>query len=154
MSTRFESLSGVILTLIKQLNLQNEMDIYHLCEHWEEIAGPQIALHTVPEKLRFNRLTLSVDSAPWMNQLTFFKKEIIEKINRFLQKQIVHELFFKLTPLPASSKKNEVFNFGIENTKAPMMKEEASVLEEALKGLQSAEMRKQIETAIAGYFKK
>jgi len=153
MSNRFVSLSDVILTLIEKLNLQKEMTIYHICEHWEEIVGLQIALHTAPEKLSFDTLYLCVDSAPWMNQLTFFKKEIIEKTNRFLQKRIINEVFFKLTLLPPAPKK-EVLNFDIANQNAILVSEEVIAMEDALNLLEDTETRKKIVMAVTGYFQK
>jgi len=151
MSNRFVSLSDVILSLIEKLNLQKEMDIYHLCEHWEGVVGPQIALHTAPERLRFDTLSLSVDSAPWMNQLTFFKKEIIEKTNHFLQKRLIKEIYFRLAPFPVSPRK-ETSNFRIANQNALMISEEIIALGDALKDLQDEEIRNKIALAVTGYF--
>ena len=153
MATRFESLSDVISSLIEGLNLQKEMTLYHLTSHWEEIVGPQIALHTAPESLRFDTLSLSVDSAPWMNQLTFFKKDIIKNINKYLQKNQVREIFFRLAPRTTPYPKKEVHLESAHQT-APLISEEVIALQDALKELQDTEMQKRIATAITGYFQK
>ncbi|MBI3599007.1 MAG: DUF721 domain-containing protein [Nitrospirae bacterium] len=150
MSNRFVALSDVILNLIERLNLQKEMNIYHLCEHWEEIVGCQIAAHTAPEKLRFNTLSLLVDSAPWMNQLTFLKKEIIEKTNQFLQKQLILDLYFKLASFPTSSKKEIPHFEGMKQNEALMTKE-VLVLSNELHLLQHEGIRKTIEKAFTKY---
>jgi predicted nucleic acid-binding Zn ribbon protein len=150
MATRFESLSGAITSLIERLHLTQEMTLYQLASHWEEIVGPQIALHTVPETLRFDTISISVDSAPWMNQLTFLKKGIIKNINTFLHKNQVREILFRLAPRATPSSKKEMPYTDTTIQSAPIMPD----LEAALKDVPSATMRRQIETALAGYFKK
>lgn len=153
MITRFASLSGVILNLIDGLNLQEEMTLYQLAKHWGEIVGPQIAAHTIPERLRFDTLSLSVDSAPWMNQLTFFKKEIVNNTNKFLSKRQIQNVMFRSAPRMTPPPQKEIATSGIANQKTPLMPAERMAMEEALKGLHDIEVRKKITTAITGYFK-
>ncbi len=164
MPTRFISLSDVILNQIERLGLQKEMTLYCLSSHWEEIVGPQIALHTVPETLRFETLSLSVDSAPWMNQLTFFKKEIIKNTNQFLQKNSqgqralrgshpqIREVFFRLAPRTMPYPKREVASEITSQTQP--IPDEVIALQDALKELQDAEMQKKIARAAMEYFQK
>ncbi len=147
MPNRFISLSDVILNLVAQMGLQGEMHLYSLCAHWEEIVGPQIARHTTPERLRSDRLILCVDSAPWMNQLTFLKKEIIGKTNRFLQKQIVNDLFLKLAPLPKPDQQG-VLNPKMTNQNAPLTAEEVMAIESTLTKLRDTETRKKIAAVL------
>ncbi len=159
MATRFISLSDVILNEIERMGLQKEMSLYYLSCLWEEIVGPQIALHTAPETLRFDTLYLSVDSAPWMNQLTFFKKEIIKNVNNFLQKKgcdprdQIREVFFRLAPRTTPYPEKMVVA-EIANQNGPMMKEEVIALQNALSLLEDTEIKKKIATAMTGYFQK
>ena len=129
------------------------MLLFRLREHWEEIVGPQIALHSAPDNLRFGKLFISVDSAPWMNQLTFFKKEILEKTNRFLQNKTVDEVFFNLTPLTAP-KKEILLNTVPFNQTPISVSDEVLALSDAISLLQDTETRKKIATAVKGYFQK
>jgi len=103
----FQSLGGILEGLLQEWGGQKDLTLWRLAEHWKEVVGPQIALHTAPQMIRFHTLTLAVDSAPWMHQLLFFKKEIIEKTNRFLKKTLIEEIYFKMMPLtqPILSKK-------------------------------------------------
>ncbi|MBI4715576.1 MAG: DUF721 domain-containing protein, partial [Nitrospirae bacterium] len=52
--------------------------------------------HTRPEEIRFKKLHLVVDSSAWMQQLTFFKKEIIEKVNTAFRTEMVRDLRMKV----------------------------------------------------------
>jgi predicted nucleic acid-binding Zn ribbon protein len=62
---------------------------------WESAVGPQIALHARPVAFRDNTLTVAVDSAPWMQQLNFLKKQLVEKLNNRLDEALVAEIYFK-----------------------------------------------------------
>jgi len=154
MSTRFISLSDVLMSLIAQMNLQKEMTLYKISEHWEEIVGPQIAAHTAPESLRFETLSLSVDSAPWMNQLTFFKKDIVKNTNRFLQKNQIREVFFRLAPRTTPYPQKEVAHLEIANQSAPLISEEVIALQDALNLLEDTEIKNKIANTVTGYFQK
>jgi len=62
---------------------------------WDEAVGARIALHAQPAAFRDGTLTLSVDSAPWMQQLTYLKRELISKVNEALDEDLVQEIYMK-----------------------------------------------------------
>lgn len=68
---------------------------------WNDCVGEQIASHARPAAFRDGTLTLCVDSAPWMQQLNFLKKQLMEKLNARLGEELVREIFLKAgTVLP------------------------------------------------------
>jgi predicted nucleic acid-binding Zn ribbon protein len=76
---------------------------------WESAVGSRIASHAVPAAFRDGTLTLTVDSAPWMQQLNYLKRELIEKVNEKLGDELVKELYMKAGKVagPAAPKKAE-----------------------------------------------
>jgi hypothetical protein len=109
MSNRVQSLSVVLAGICRQLGMQGQMALYQIQAHWGEIVGPQISTHSAPEAIRFRALSLGVDSAPWMNQLLFFKRKIVEKTNQFivmhdLQIPPIEDLHLKVVSLGLSNK--------------------------------------------------
>jgi predicted nucleic acid-binding Zn ribbon protein len=62
---------------------------------WEDAVGSRIALHAAPSGFRDGTLTVTVDSAPWMQQLSFLKRELIAKVNDELGHELVKDLYFK-----------------------------------------------------------
>ena len=62
---------------------------------WESAVGSRIASHAVPAAFRDGTLTLSVDSAPWMQQLSFLKRELIAKVNGELGEEMVKDIYMK-----------------------------------------------------------
>lgn len=64
-------------------------------EVWDEAIGGKIAAHAQPVAFREGTLTVHVDSAPWLQQLTYLKKDLIAKVNEALEEELVKELHLK-----------------------------------------------------------
>jgi hypothetical protein len=62
---------------------------------WDSAVGKQIASRARPVSFRAGTLTVAVTSAPWMQQLSFLKKGIMEKLNAYLGEEIVRDLYLK-----------------------------------------------------------
>jgi len=62
---------------------------------WDMAVGEQIAAHARPVGFRDGVLNVAVDSAPWMQQLTYLKKQIVAKLNKRLGEELVIDLFLK-----------------------------------------------------------
>lgn len=62
---------------------------------WDSAVGKQIAGRARPVSFRDGTLTVAVESAPWMQQLTFLKKGIMEKLNARLGEEVVREIYLK-----------------------------------------------------------
>jgi predicted nucleic acid-binding Zn ribbon protein len=74
---------------------------------WDAAVGRQIAGKARPVGFRDGILTVAVASAPWMQQLTFLKRGMIERLNERLGRDLVQEIYLKAgrpeTP-PAAAK--------------------------------------------------
>lgn len=98
----FSSANQVLQDLIVRYGLEGPLAEHRLREHWAEIVGPQIAAHARPDKIRFRKLYLSVDSPMWMQELTFLKSTLIDKVNsalnRFQDRFHIQELILQMGP--------------------------------------------------------
>ncbi|WP_236685565.1 DUF721 domain-containing protein [Geobacter pickeringii] len=63
--------------------------------HWEGAVGPQIAGHARPVSFRDGVLTVAVASAPWMQELNFLKRTLVERLNILIGEPVVREIFLK-----------------------------------------------------------
>ena len=70
---------------------------------WESAVGSRIASHAQPASFRDGTLTLSVDSAPWMQQLSYLKRELIAKVNGELGYELVKDLYMKAGKIAAAA---------------------------------------------------
>lgn len=70
---------------------------------WERSVGEQIAARARPAAFRDGTLTISVDNAPWMQQLTYLKEEIITRLNKNIGDEMVKEIYLKAGSAPLSN---------------------------------------------------
>jgi predicted nucleic acid-binding Zn ribbon protein len=89
-------IQGILNQVIRQHGLEGKFREYQLLLQWEEIVGRTIAQHTYPETIRFKKLILRVDSPVWMQQLTFLKKDMLQKINETFREGMVQDIQLRL----------------------------------------------------------
>jgi hypothetical protein len=64
-------------------------------QHWEQVVGAAIARRARPVRLAGGVLTVAVGSAPWMQQLSFMKADLITRLNGCLGEERVREIVLK-----------------------------------------------------------
>jgi len=93
-------LGGVLQGVIARLGLRRELDDYRVFEAWERIVGPQIARNARPTRLDAKRLVVSVKNAVWMQELSLLREDIRLKLNEWMGREIVSEVFLVLGAPP------------------------------------------------------
>lgn len=75
-------------------DLKNLIDGANLVLHWEKIVEDPISSQT--EALKFYKGILYVEavSSVWANELTYLKKELIDKLNQQFDKPIIKDIKF------------------------------------------------------------
>jgi predicted nucleic acid-binding Zn ribbon protein len=92
----FISVGDVLVSLARRYGFQSKLFEARLQERWPSIAGETIAGHTRPEMIRFKRLYLLVENSVWLQQLTFLKPGLIDKINTAAGKPIVADIILRV----------------------------------------------------------
>ena len=62
---------------------------------WDETVGPAIAAQARPAGFRDGVLTVMVANAPWMQQLTFLKRDIMARLNARLGCDLVTDIYLR-----------------------------------------------------------
>jgi hypothetical protein len=104
---------------------------------WDSAVGKQIASRARPVSFRDGTLTVAVESAPWMQQLTFLKKGIMEKLNSLLGDELVRDIYLKAgEPEKVISRRNQ------EKTRArELSSEERQKIAEKMNSVSDWELR-------------
>ena len=91
---RPEAVGDLLEDVLADLGLTDKLEGYRAVLAWEEVAGPSLAEHA--QALRFHRgkLELAVPSGVWRTQLSFSKRQLIERLNQRLGKTVVRDLIF------------------------------------------------------------
>lgn len=93
-------LQAILDGVFKQLNRTPEQrEQLRIWDIWQEVVGPQIADKTRPETLRNAVLVVSVSSSVWMQELSFMKQKILDRISQRLAPGTIREIRFKLGDL-------------------------------------------------------
>jgi hypothetical protein len=91
----------VLAPLLKQLGIEEGVRLERLRRDWQEIFHGMLAAHMAPHSLAEGELLLHVASPIWIQQLTFFKPEILSK----LQVYGVRSVRFRVGRMPRPSEK-------------------------------------------------
>lgn len=62
---------------------------------WKEIVGTNVSAHAKPTHIQDKIFFVKVDSSAWCNELSFFKKDIIKKINEKVGTRVIKDVYFK-----------------------------------------------------------
>ena len=88
-------LSSLLPTLFSGKPLGSRLRESAIWRVWDKAVGQTIATKARPAAFREGTLTVVVSSAPWMQQLGFLKRQIIEAVNGALGEGLVTEIYLK-----------------------------------------------------------
>jgi hypothetical protein len=97
-------IAELIGRLIEHHGITDEVRRRAVCIYWLEIAGERIASKTFPVGLADGVLQVSAINSSWVHELRFFKAQLIEQVNRWVDANqiwlgpppLVHDMRFAL----------------------------------------------------------
>jgi hypothetical protein len=92
---RPELLSSLLHKSFDGTGLGERLKDLVIWQHWEQVVGAAIARRARPLRLSGGVLTVVVGSAPWMQQLTFMKADLVSRLNSCLGEDGVREIVLK-----------------------------------------------------------
>lgn len=75
--------SPLFLSLLRELGLEDRYRVDTLQREWSALFGEPLSLHTCPSGLKEGELLVTVDSPLWLQQLKFFKEEMLKRLQSF-----------------------------------------------------------------------
>jgi predicted nucleic acid-binding Zn ribbon protein len=90
-----EPMHHVIDALIATLGIKQKLDAYGIIPLWPGIVGPQVAKVTDVERIENGVLYIHVTNAPWRSELTFRRKEILQKIQQTMNGDVIKDIRFR-----------------------------------------------------------
>ena len=88
-------ISNAISSIIDQLGIGVKIKQYEVVNSWSKIVGEQIAKVSSAERMEGGKLFVRVSRSTWRNELLFLKKELISKINKTINQEIVKDIIFR-----------------------------------------------------------
>lgn len=90
-----QSLGDALKMLVQSLGIEKQIEQYKIFDVWNEVVGQQVAKVAQPERLQNGVLIVNVNNAPWRTELTFRKKEILEKIHEQTKSKSIIDIKFR-----------------------------------------------------------
>jgi predicted nucleic acid-binding Zn ribbon protein len=82
-------IGDVIASLMTDGTLPYRPDDVEIWRVWKEVVGQTYAENSQPSRIRKKQLTVTVADSIWLQELTFYKETILEKLNRKLGRKAV-----------------------------------------------------------------
>ena len=77
--------------------LARKMQQHTIWKLWPSIAGPTLSATVHPDRFSGTTLTLAVTNSVWMQELTYLKMELLEKIQAAMGAECVTDIRFELS---------------------------------------------------------
>lgn len=90
-----EPFASALDKFVRQVGITKKMKQFSVITSWGEIVGEQIARVTQAERIDNGILFVKTATAPWRNELTLRRLEILEKVNAAAGAKVVKEIRFR-----------------------------------------------------------
>ncbi len=89
-----QSLKIAIDSMLKRFGIDNAIAQNKALNNWNEIVGDRVARNTQPDRVEHGVIIVKVSSSTWRQELYFQKKEILQKINNTIGKNVIRDIRF------------------------------------------------------------
>ena len=90
-----KTIGAIVKRVLKDLRLGKKLLQYEVLGEWDKIVGERIARAATAERVVNGKLIVKVKSSAWRNELSFMKREIIERINGKFNEEVITDIIFK-----------------------------------------------------------
>ena len=137
-------LHKILRKIVKRHGLEGSATLSTLKRKWGSIMGQTIAVHTFPETVKNNILTIVVDTPQWMHHLSFYKEDMAEKLKVYSIDGIRFRIG-RITAVPAKAVKTENIQ---------LTDDEATYVKTVTKNIRDEELQKRFKSLITHGLKK
>ena len=89
-----QHISGALKKLIKTAGLEKGIAQQKALEIWAETVGETVSKNTEPTAIEHGILSIKTATPAWRQELQFQKIQIIEKLNKKLNKKLIKDIRF------------------------------------------------------------
>jgi predicted nucleic acid-binding Zn ribbon protein len=94
-----QRLDGLIHDILKTRLPPSARNLSLICDQWPDLVGEKAASQTMPGAFKEKILLVHATSPVWVHHMQFCKKEIVEKLNHALGRELVENIIFKIGPV-------------------------------------------------------
>ncbi|MDI6734833.1 MAG: DUF721 domain-containing protein [bacterium] len=80
----------------REIPLSRKLAEVRAIQLWPDVVGDNVSAHTKPLSIQDKIIFVKVDNSAWCNELSFFKKDIIKKVNEGVGMRVIRDVYFKV----------------------------------------------------------
>lgn len=134
----------ILRKIVKSHGLHGSATLNTLQRKWESIMGQTIAVHTFPDTVRNNILTIIVDTPQWMHHLSFFREDMAAKLKAYG----IEGIRFRVGRIRTGASRE------VNTEKSELTDDESKYLENVTRNIRDEDLRKQFQSLITHGLKK
>jgi predicted nucleic acid-binding Zn ribbon protein len=101
---RIEEIGNILDRMLKRMKVKDKDREVSLARRlaeeraiqlWQDVVGTKVSAHAKPINIQDKIFFVKVDNSAWCNELSFFKKDIIKKINEGVGMRVIKDVYFK-----------------------------------------------------------
>lgn len=81
-------INTILSPIFKNLGMEDRIKLELMRNQWRNLFSEPLSLHTYPAEVKCEELLINVDSPVWLQQLKFFKADIIKKLRLYNIKHV------------------------------------------------------------------
>jgi len=86
------TIADALKSLIKSLGIEDQVQKNQILMLWPSVVGKKVAEVSQAKKVEHNILFVKVTHDSWRQELLFLKKNIIDKLNKKVGKEIIKDI--------------------------------------------------------------
>ena len=132
-----ESIANILKGAEANVKYGDSMRRYRLWQHWDSIVGPEIAEAAQPARWRGGILIVQVAHSAWLQELSFLKPQLVERISARLPDVKMKDIRFEIGEIKRhASKPSQSCEADVE-----LSEEAKEFIEQAAKEIKDPELR-------------
>ncbi len=129
----------LLIPFIKNLGIEDNIRLSEIKKKWNILFKDPLSFHIYPFKFSEGEILINVDSPIWLNELNYYKKDILKKLSDYG----VKEVRFRLGRVLATTK-----NRSQKKENITLTPEERSYVKELVSQINDQELKDKIKKAI------
>lgn len=93
-----QSVQEILSELKKKSEIGLQLEYAQIWDEWESLVGVHLARHSHPMTVKEGVLYVHAERSPWMHKLAYEKWNILKRINKLANKELVSDLYIQLEP--------------------------------------------------------
>lgn len=93
---KLEQLAKHLPSVLQKMGIAQRLIEQKAVLVWASVVGPEIRKQTVAQRIEKGILYVAVANSVWINELTFLKASIINKLNASIGQEVVKDIKFYL----------------------------------------------------------